>query len=72
MNLRTFLIATLALGTLLLFAGTESSFAQPPSKVSQAVKDRLAREGRTRVIVQLEMASDSMRAGRPSTERQRA
>ena len=72
MNTRSFPIAALALGALLLFTGFESVFAQPPSKVSQAVRDRLADAGRTRVIVQLDMADESQPARSSLPERLQA
>jgi subtilisin family serine protease len=69
MNVRIFSGTTLVLGIFLLLAGYGSGLAQPPSKASQAVTDRVADEGRTRVIVQLDLASGSQGTGRPSAER---
>ncbi len=72
MNARLYPIAALVLGILLLFTGFESSFAQPPFKASQAVRDRLTDAGRTRVIVQLDIADEAQPAGRSLAESRQA
>ena len=66
MKVRSFVTTALVLGTLLLTTGTEVGFAQQSSKVSQVVRDRVAAEGRARVIVQLAAPDRRAATGRRS------
>ena len=66
MKTRLLPIVAIALTGLLITAGGSEAFAQPGPRISQAVKDRIAAEGRARVIVQLATVDTAPTTGRRS------
>jgi len=62
------LLKSASLGLALLLFAIGAVLAQPPERVSQEVRDRIAQNGRAAVIVQLDLPDDAIQRGRPTAE----